>query len=63
MGWVSHAEWPHCKIFGILEEIFAFLAVYGLKTLGRKAKLVTRASLAVELKLSVIESSENSKLS
>ena len=35
-----------------------FLAVYGLKTSVRKAELVARAFLAVELKLPIIESSE-----
>ena len=35
-----------------------FLAVHGLKTSGGKAELVACAFLAVELKLPVIESSE-----
>ena len=35
-----------------------FLAVHGLKTSGRKAELVACAFLAVELKLPIIESSE-----
>ena len=35
-----------------------FLAVYGLKTSGGKAKRVAHAILAVELKLPTIESSE-----
>ena len=35
-----------------------FLAVYGLRTSRRKAELIARAFLAVELKLPIIESSE-----
>ena len=35
-----------------------FLAVHGLKTSGGKAELVAHAFLAVELKLPIIESSE-----
>ena len=35
-----------------------FLAVYGLRTSRRKAELIACAFLAVELKLSIIESSE-----
>ena len=35
-----------------------FPAVYGLKTSGRKSKRVAHVILAVELKLSTIESSE-----
>ena len=49
-------------IFGILEKILSalvdFLAVHGLKTSGGKAELVACAFLAVELKLSITESSE-----
>ena len=35
-----------------------FLAVYGLRTSRRKAELIARVFLAVELKLPIIESSE-----
>ena len=58
MGWVSHVEWAHCKIFGERNTLVNFLAVYRLKTSGGKAELVAHAFLAVELKLPIIESSE-----
>ena len=38
-----------------------FLAVHGLRTSKRKAELIACAFLAVELKLSIIESSETEK--
>ena len=42
----------------ILSALVDFLAVHGLKTSGGKAELVACAFLAVELKLPIIESSE-----